>query len=167
MDNIKVDLVWQIGVVVKDAAATAENYAKIFGLDRETFQPFNTSELPPELWKDTKWNGKPVKFDLKIINIQFGGMQFEIIEPAGGDENEYSNFLKTTGGGIHHVNTVMPDMDGALEFAKENNINIVTEGNIAGLEYKYFDFKEQLGIICEGAIGIDAAFAKAATGVTD
>jgi hypothetical protein len=151
MDHIKLDQVWQLGIVVDDAEKIADNYASMFGLDKDDFIYMDTRDLDEENWHSTIWNGKPVKFDLKVVLIACGGIQFELIEPIGGDENEYSYFLKTKGGGLHHVCTVFKDYENTLDYFQKNGIKILTQGSMTGGDYKYFDLREQLGVIFETA----------------
>lgn len=108
-----------IGVVVRDLEASQKYYQDLFG-----FKEFSAVIDEPEQ-------------KVKIIFVrggQPGSADIELIQPVGEDSAVY-NFLKKTGGGLHHLAYEVQDLDQSIEhFKKEKAIPI---GNIyAGAGHK-------------------------------
>jgi len=67
---------------------------------------------------------------------QFGGMQvaflafengyFELLEPAG-DDGTVARYLADHGPGIHHLAVATPDIDRALDRAREAGVELIDE----------------------------------------
>ena len=150
MAQAKVKKVIQLGIVVNDVGKIADNYVELFGVNKETIMFFDTRELAGD-WKNTEYMGKPVKFDLKIALISHAGIQFELIEPVGGDDNPYSDFLKNSGGGLHHVFISFDDYEESVKALFDKKIPILTSGELLGGAYKFFDLTKELGLIVETA----------------
>ena len=150
MAQVDVNKVIQLGIVVDDAERIADNYVELFGVNREAIMFLDTRELAGD-WKNTEYMGKPVKFDLKIALISRAGIQFELIEPVGGDDNPYSDFLKNNGGGLHHVFIAFDNYEESVKALFDKKIPILTSGELLGGAYKYFDLTKELGLIVETA----------------
>jgi methylmalonyl-CoA/ethylmalonyl-CoA epimerase len=98
-----------IGVVVKDIEAAQRYYKGQFGFEA----------LSPVL-------DEPVQ-KVKIVFIELGLGQFpaiELIQPDG-ESSPVFNFLKKTGGGLHHLSYEVEDLDRAIEdFKKRRSLMV-------------------------------------------
>jgi hypothetical protein len=151
MEQVELNRVIQIGIVVPDRDKVVDNFIEFFGWDKEKLSLFDSRELPEELWSDMKYKGEPVKCDLKIATMNYRGIQWEIIEPVGDEVTEFSRFLKDTGGkgGLHHLCYAFKDTPSVIDHLLKKNVPVVTEGNICGKEFRYFDLTKELGLVFE------------------
>lgn len=80
------------------------------------------------------YRGEPADFVASISLSYLGDMQLELIEPVRG-ENIYSDFLRDSGPGLHHVcvEADSPErFDAALAEAAENGAPVVQQGVMPG-----------------------------------
>ena len=149
MQGIELKRVIQLGIVVADADTTARHYREVFGIAEESMMVLDTRELDD--WRDQQYRGNPVRFDLKVVLFNHRGIQFELIEPLGGEDNCYSEFLRDKGPGIQHIFIHMEDFDKTSEALIADGVPILTSGHMLGADYRYFDFSDKLGLILETA----------------
>jgi len=94
---VKLNSVDHIGIVVKDMDAAVESWSTLFGLG-----PWANWEFPGSV--------KGTMARLDGVGIQF-------IEPL--TETAYhADFLRTTGGGVHHFCVLVDDVDAATKEAE-------------------------------------------------
>ena len=149
MPHINLKKVIQLGIVVEDAEKTAANYQKIFKIADDAMMRLDTRQM--EDWQNQTYKDRPVTFELRIILFNYRGIQFELIEPTGGDDNCYSDFLRKNGPGIQHIFIHMDDHNKTSSKLVEEGVPVLTSGHMLGADYKYFDFSKQLGLILETA----------------
>jgi len=101
-----------IGIVVNDLELSKKYYQ-----DTLHFNEFSAVIDEPE---------KKVKIVFVKV-AQPGGIMVELIQPAGEDSAVY-NFLKKTGGGLHHLAYEVEDLDKSIEHFKREKALLV--GNI-------------------------------------
>lgn len=86
------------------------------------------------------YRGKPADFVASISLSYLGDMQLELIQPVRG-ENIYSDFLRESGAGLHHicVEAASPeDFDAALAEAAGQGAPVVQQGVMAGgIQFAY------------------------------
>ena len=84
----------QIGIVVKDMDKAIE-FLSSLGMG-----PFKPRWRPPiaEVWEGEKRVEGP---SLKLMFTYWGDLEVELIQPLG--EGPHMDFLKKTGGGLHHL----------------------------------------------------------------
>ena len=92
-----------IGIIVKDLKASMKYYKENLGFDA-------LSEITDE----------PVqKVKVVFLNVGFGSLPtIELIQPVAEDSAVY-NFLKKTGGGLHHLSYEVKNLDEAIEHFKK------------------------------------------------
>ena len=100
-----------IGVVVKDMEASKKSYQGLFG-----FNEFSATIDEPEQ-----------KVKIIFIRRQPASADIELIQPVSEDSAVY-NFLKKTGGGLHHLAYEVDDLDKSIEHFKSQKALII--GNI-------------------------------------
>jgi glyoxalase/bleomycin resistance protein/dioxygenase superfamily protein len=80
------------------------------------------------------YRGEPADFVADISLSYAGDTQLELIAPVRGD-SIYTEFLDTTGPGLHHICIEADDLDGALA---ERNAEVLQRGVMpGGLEFAY------------------------------
>jgi hypothetical protein len=140
------DLV-QVGIIVKDARRSAEEYWNLLGIG-----PWKLYTYAPPKLSDMTIRGKKASFSMKLAFAWSGSMMLELIEPLSG-ETVYKEFL-TRGEGIHHI----------ASFSVENIHSAISELNKQGIEtlqaarysnsgfesfFVYMDTQKELGTIIE------------------
>lgn len=80
-----------VGMVVKDAEATAKSWSALFGVGPWRFTPAG---------------------NLKLAHVKMGSIQVELLEPLD-DKSLWAAFLAEHGEGLHHVCTRVADVDAA------------------------------------------------------
>ena len=102
--KVKLPPIDQIGIVVKDAQKTANNYSSIFGIGPFTIQEFDMRQDNVILYS------KPAGGKLRIAFAQIGSIEIELIQVLEGGEY-YSQFLHNKGEGLHHLGVRIQDLD--------------------------------------------------------
>jgi hypothetical protein len=86
------------------------------------------------------YHGKPADFVASISLSYLGDMQLELISPVSG-ENIYSDFLRESGPGLHHicVEAASPEgLDAALSDAANQGAAVVQRGVMpGGIQFAY------------------------------
>jgi len=137
----------QLGIVVRDVDACIERYKTLLGIKDDQVSRIETRELPS--WLETRYRGKPSDFHIRIALIDFGGIQFELIEPLAGDPSCYSEFLETVGQGIQHIMVQPTDHAELTRKLEANDTKLINQGKMYGGEFRYYDLTEDLGFVLE------------------
>lgn len=86
------------------------------------------------------YRGKPADFVAHISLSYLGDMQLELIEPVRG-ENVYSDFLRESGPGLHHIcmEAETPEQfDAALAEAAKHDASVIQQGVMpGGIQFAY------------------------------
>ena len=90
-------IICQVCLVVDDAEAYAQRYAKIFGLDMP--EPLVTSGF--DQTKATHY-GKPTDGAARVYYWRFGEVDFEVLQPLGAG-SVWQDWLDAHGPSIHHI----------------------------------------------------------------
>jgi len=98
----------QIGIVVRDLAATMQRYVDDYGIG-----PWDIVEFHPEDAPDLHEHGKPVGRSWRLASTMIGRVQWELIEPLD-DESVYARFLAEKGEGVHHIAVASSCFDEAV-----------------------------------------------------
>jgi catechol 2,3-dioxygenase-like lactoylglutathione lyase family enzyme len=84
--------------------------------------------------------GKPADFVASISLSYLGDMQLELVSPVRG-ENIYSDFLRESGPGLHHICMEAPSPEGfeaALSDATDHGAAVVQQGVMpGGIQFAY------------------------------
>jgi catechol 2,3-dioxygenase-like lactoylglutathione lyase family enzyme len=108
--EIKAELppISQIGILVNDAAKTAEYYSSVLGIG-----PFRTYEV--DMPEGTTYRGKPDTGKLRIAVARMGPVDIEFIQVLEGAEF-YTECLNRRGEGLHHLGIHFGDADAYDKF---------------------------------------------------
>ncbi len=151
MEKIKMQMVYQIGMVVADAEAVFANFDRVFEVT--DIQHVDTRDPVHGFKNWTRW-GKPAgEYNLKVVLFTMGNLQFELIQPLNESGDPYSDWLKAQGGkgGLHHI---LPIFEQGGAMARElligaGNVESHT-GTLMGGSYWYIDAYEKLNLLIEG-----------------
>lgn len=138
--------VMQVGIVVRDAIATAEAWTSRFKL-----APAKVIDWPPpgsNLEGTRTYHGKPANFRMRLVFVEAGTVQLEFIEPLEGN-NIYSDWLEAHGEGLHHILFHVPDPEAV---AAGIDAPVIQSGGSSlnpGALWSYLDTQELLGCIVE------------------
>ena len=121
MDKIEMKQVVQLGIVVENAKEAMDRFCRMFDVPEDFCMLISVKEGE---------NGSRFTADFAWVN--YGGIQFEFIQPIGGDLGTYSGYLKETGGGIHHIAFTSDDPARLLEEYRASGAAEVTPGSAGG-----------------------------------
>ena len=125
----------QIAWVTPDLDATETALTGLLGVRKWVRIP--DVHFPPDT---CSYRGKPADFVASISLSYLGDMQLELIEPVRW-ENIYSDFLRQSGPGLHHIcmEAHSPQaFDAALSGAADRGAEIVQQGVMpGGIQFAY------------------------------
>lgn len=151
MKKAKPELVFQVGMVVHSVDETISNLKAYFELDEESIVIKSTKERAAQGVRiENTYDGKPAEFYIKTARLDFGGIDFEYIEPLnkeGGDP--YSDWLNAHGQGIHHINMKLSDRGVIDERMAEQKIPPHIVSKTGELSLETYDFRQLFGFIGE------------------
>jgi 4-hydroxyphenylpyruvate dioxygenase-like putative hemolysin len=143
------DNILQIGVVVRDARQTADQYKDLLGLDDWNVNHVDTRA---GVGRDFHREGRPIQAKARIVWMNIGNVELELIEPQD-EDSVYAIFLREKGPGIHHVMFSTPDYQSCAERMARHQISVMAGGELQQTQFQMFDTRETLGLICEIADG--------------
>ena len=146
LNRIRLSSSNQIGILVKDIPEAVAYYSKILNIG-----PWFQSKTAEN---QVIYRGEPIGLDLDVALAFQGGMEIELIQVKSGDECVYSDLLRKSGGGIHHLGFIVSSFNDKLANMKKAGIGVLQSGVIitkgsAVTRYAYLDTTEQCGIITE------------------
>jgi 4-hydroxyphenylpyruvate dioxygenase-like putative hemolysin len=149
MTGTGVEDIVQIGLVVRDAAATALQYRKMLGV-----QDWYLNEVDTQRGKGRRFHhrGRAIKAKALIAWARVGSVELELIEPRD-EDSAYAVFLRDKGPGIHHVMFGCADFEASSRRLAEQGVVELAGGELQQTRFKLFDARESLGLICEIAAG--------------
>jgi len=100
-----------VGIVVQDNAKSLKFWRDLLGVNLKCVEPV------PSMNINLAW---------LPINTGF----IELLEPTTTKDNEYFEFLQSSGPGFHHVCLEVDDIDGMVEKLKENNVRFRSDSII-------------------------------------
>jgi len=93
------------GIATDDAAALAEQYSAL---------------LEAPVVHEEEFDG------MRIVFLDVGGGYFELLEPLG-EEGAIASFLGDNGPGIQHLALATDDIEGALDRARDQGVELIDE----------------------------------------
>lgn len=139
METIDMKKIVQLGIVVKDVRQAMKEFCSMFGVDEDYTMLISVKE-----------GERGSRFTADFGWVNFAGIQFEFIQPIGGDLGDYNLFLEETGGGVHHIAFTSHDPISSLAYLRSSDAKEVTPGSESGkiinTEVGYFDFHDTMGL---------------------
>ena len=90
--------------------------------------------------------GNHLPAQLHLALAQSGGVQIELIQPAGG-KSLYQEFLDQGRQGIHHIGFLTNDYEGALNRAETQGLTFLMKGQSGDMRFSYFEADRSLPLI--------------------
>lgn len=153
MTKLKLDLVMQVCVAVRDVDKALEEWRKLFDVEEETvhfsnsWEAFERGDLTP-----MNYYGVQGKYQYRQLNFHCAGLDIEMFQPLDVEErgNPVSDFLREHGPGIHHVSIRLANREEGLRTLREDmGVPCMWEGLCFNRHYCYWDLREILGITLE------------------
>ena len=136
------DAIYQICFVTRDLEATQAFLHEHAGVGR--FRVF-----PDPSFRELTYRGEPADFRINLSLGYAGDTQFEVIEPISGP-SLYTEFLESSGPGLHHLGFLVEDFDRAARGYEANGYRVVQSGVFgAATRFAYYDTMAQCGAIME------------------
>jgi methylmalonyl-CoA/ethylmalonyl-CoA epimerase len=135
----------QVGIVVADAAKTAKNYSRLFGVEPWMFLDVTATDVILHGQRLADNEGC-----IRIAMANIGDLQIELLQPLWGPST-HMEFLRQRGEGIHHVSFgTVENHDEALSALQEQGLGIEMQGVLGGaIVFSYMDTCRELGTIFE------------------
>jgi hypothetical protein len=145
----------QVTLVARDLDAKVEAYHRAFG-----WGPWRVFESDQAgLLADTRFRGQAAEFRMRWAQAQVGDMNFEIVEPLGG-ESPWQEYLDEVGEGLIGMSVPMASASDAekvrAQFAAEG-VGILASARIGG-EIDWFYLDSQDGYKCLIASGDGSSY---------
>lgn len=147
MNKLDTNIVWQIGIVVKDVEEAAKNVKEIFGFEQEAKTTMNGGAAYDGA--NVIYNGQSVEGSFKGAFYDFGSVEIEFMSPAGEGPSVWKDWLEQHGSSIHHIAFKVADTDKTKEYLESKGIKLMQRGNWATGTYAYYDALEMMGMIIE------------------
>ena len=146
LSRMKIPNVNQIGILVPNIPEAVAYYTKLLNIGH--WYRSNTVK------HEAIYRGKPISTEVDIVLAFRGAMEIELIQVKHEGECVYSDMLKKSGGGIHHLGFTVSGYDKKLDQMKRNGVEVLQSGVIttkgsAITRYVYLDTIKQCGIISE------------------
>lgn len=136
-------MVTQVGIMVKDIEKSVETYSRIFGVEKPPITVTDGYEK-----SNAKYKGQPTHARAKLAFFNMGQVTIELIEPIG-EPSTWKAHLDSRGESVHHIAFVVPDTDKAVEYLREQGMEVEQQGDYTGGMYTYIDSTSQLGVAIE------------------
>jgi len=144
---MKLNLIPQVGLVVRDADAAFARFEQYFGADRSQLD-ISDSRDPNLRCRDFTAHGEPQLYKGRFLCFPLGGIEVELIQPLD-DKGPYAEFLAEHGDGIHHLLFRPDDPDAFEQIMAETGSPLIASGHIESTDFRYFDGRDVFGMILE------------------
>jgi len=121
--KVKVTGIKQIGICVKDAISTAENYWNILGIG-----PWEIREWGSHVLYDRTYYGKPAWAKERLAHAYLGDLELELVQPIEGD-SIYQDWIDEHGEGLHHLKFLCDDIDEVVGLLTEQGFTSIQGGH--------------------------------------
>lgn len=152
MVKLKLDLVCQVAVVVRNLEEGLREFRKLFGFDENTLSYSNSIDAYREgRLKEVRYEGIEGEYGYTQYNFFMGGMDIEMFAPIDGLASPFADFLVENGGpGVHHLNIHMANREEGISCLK-NELEIKPFFDLyhLGRACTYFDLRDKLGLVIE------------------
>lgn len=139
MNRIHMKEMVQLGIVVNNAEEAMKQFCEMFDVpeDYQILLHIKEGENGSRFTADFGW-------------VNYAGIQFEFIQPISGDLATYQEYLRETGGGIHHIAFTSEDSGKLMADFRASGAKEITPGSDGGKlpdpNVGYFDFHKEMGL---------------------
>ena len=132
---------FQLGFIVDDLFATAEQWARVFGIG-----PFH---VLPRRETACTYRGTETAIDAQVAVAQAGPCQIELIQQFDDRPSVYRDLARTGPSGFHQVCTVTRDYDAKRSHYERLGYPPISEMVADGQHVGYFDTLDDFGFYTE------------------
>lgn len=112
--------IYQLGIVVKSIEQALPFYTEFMGI-----RPWYRGAVAE---MKTIYQGREIEADVDMVFGYSGRLMIEVIEPKSGDDNIYSEHLKTQGEGLHHLGIEVRDYKAYMKRVDDLGITVIQSG---------------------------------------
>jgi hypothetical protein len=121
--KVKVSALKQVGICVKDAIRSAENYWNILGIG-----PWEIREWGTHALFDRTYYGRPGWGFERIAHAYLGDLELEFVQPVEG-YSIYQDWIDEHGEGLHHLKFLCEDIDEVVQALTEQGFPSIQGGH--------------------------------------
>jgi len=135
-----------IGLVVPDLNASMAAASQLLGLGAFRVIEPEAFEAPP--YYEKKYRGSDEDFAFRCAYAPMGPLEIEFIQPVKG-KTVYDDFLRETGGGLHHFAIEVQDLERELERMVAAGGAVIQSAKRTGLSWAYVELGSLNGLVLE------------------
>lgn len=133
--------IFQVVMVVENVEETMNNWKTMVEFDTNSIEIGETGSEVKCIYKGTE-----ISCPTKYATFDLGGVQMKLVEPLDKKEgNPYSDALKHSGQGIHHIGFCAEDYTALIEKYEQDGKKPIYEEMQEGKHYMLYDFSEKTG----------------------
>lgn len=117
-----------LGIVVKDAQETSKVLSTLWKVGPWTINDY----VAP---KEAMIVGDA--FRLKLMYVKFGDVTIELLQPVEG-KSIWADFLKTSGGGLHHIAFKVSDYKASMDEVKAQGGKLLVSAGFGNSRWSYW-----------------------------
>ncbi|MGP4038648.1 VOC family protein [Gracilibacillus sp. D59] len=149
MNSLSTKEIVKIGIIVKDAKASASAYAKLFGIDEPNVFTVSRDDDPTK-HPDTWYKGEAIlPPEVRIAIIDTEPIYLELIEPISIEENPFRDYYTKHGSGVFFLSFFVKDFQQHISLMENMGMPMNYKQSFANVEYAYFDSEDELGLALE------------------
>jgi catechol 2,3-dioxygenase-like lactoylglutathione lyase family enzyme len=133
----------QVGLVVRDIEAKAQEWAEVLGLPVPEIMITDTYDRA-----QTEYKGNPSHARAKLAFFNLGQVDLELIEPIG-EPSTWQDQLDEHGDSLHHIAFEIKGMPEKVAYLEAKGLSLEQRGEYPGGRYAYVNGNVQLGTILE------------------
>lgn len=150
----------QIGLVVRDLQRAIWHWSTA-----RSVGPFFVFKLKME---GVSYRDVTITPEVEIGISWWGDIQIELIQQLNASPSPYRTFLDNGFEGLHHIGSIVEDMDASIEALAARGELVICQGNSGGFRFAYLALDEHAGNMIElmqdcAALQEFSAFSKAAS----
>ncbi len=128
MSNVQQQKPSHLGIVVKNAQETSQVLSSLWQIS-----PWATNNYAAP--KEAMIVGDA--FKLKLMYAKFGDVTIELLEPVEG-KSIWADFLKTRGGGLHHIAFKVSDYKASMDEVKAQGGKLLVSAGFGNSRWSYW-----------------------------
>lgn len=134
--------IFQVVMVVEDLDATLDNWKRLVEFDEASIAVDESNDDAKCIYK-----GEEIKCPIRYATFDLGGVEMKLVEPLNKDGGDpYSDSLKKSGPGIHHLGFCADDYDAFLDKYGTDGREPVFEEICDGKSYRLYDISAETGL---------------------
>jgi len=146
MTDTTIKRMFQIGIVVSDAIAAAENFCELFQVDKDIIMIIDTRDNSGDT---VCYCGKKIMSQYLLAMVCVANVEFEFIQHVGGDAGYHKDYFDKHGAAIDHICVDVGSYQDTVDKMVSMGGEVISAGGQEKFDYKYIDMRESMGIVFE------------------